>query len=79
MEVSELLFCKYLGEDVCNLLISRPILQNDGPVMYQFPDIVHVYLYMLGPLPSNWICGYLNSTLIVTKEDSGQNTTNIKL
>ena len=33
---------------------------------------------MLGPMPDNWICGYLNSTLIVTKEDSGQGTTNIK-
>ena len=53
MEVSELILWKYVGEDVCNMLIGRAVLQNDGPVMRQFPDIVHVYLYMLGPLPGN--------------------------
>ena len=53
MELSEIILWKYLGEDVCNILISREVLQNDGPVMHQFPDIVHMYIYMLGPLPSN--------------------------
>ena len=47
--------------------------------MHYLSDVVHVNLYMFGPLPGNWICGYLNSTLVFTKEDSGQSTTKIKL
>ena len=47
--------------------------------MHWLLDIVHVDLYMLGPLPGNWIYGYINITLVVTKEDSGQITTKIKL
>ena len=68
-----------LGEDVYNLLISQAVLQNDGHVMHLLRDIVHVYLYMLGHLSGNWICGYLNRNLIVTKEDSGHSTTKIEL
>ena len=48
--------------------------------MHQLSDVVHiVYLYMFGPLPSNWIYGDLNSTFIVTKYDCGHITTNLKL
>ena len=79
MEVSEIILWKYLGEDVYNLLISRAVLKNDGPVIHQFPIIVHVYLSMLGPLFDNWIYGYINSPMFVTKEDSGESTTKIKL
>ena len=50
-----------------------------GPVMHQFSDIVHVYLYMFGPLPGNWICRDIYSTLGVTKYDCGQRTNNPKL
>ena len=61
------------------MLIYRAVLQNYGPVMHQLPGVVHVNLYVLGPLPGNWICGYINGTLIVTKEDSGKGNTKIKL
>ena len=79
MEVSELILSKSLGEYVCNLLICRAILQNNGHVMHQIPDVVHVYLNMFGPLHGNWICGDPNSTLIVTKYDFGKSNTNLKL
>ena len=79
MKASEFFLCKALGEDICNLLICRAILQNNGHVMHQLPDVVHVNLYFFGPLPGNWICGDLNSTLIATKYDCGQSTTNLKL
>ena len=79
MEVSELILWKSLGEYFCNLLINRVLLHNVGPVMHQILDRVHVYLYMLGPLPSNRIFGYLNSTFIFTKYDSGKITTKIKI
>ena len=71
MEVSELFLSKYLGENICNLLICKAVLQNNCHVMHQLPDIVHVDLYILDPLPGKWICGYINSTFIVTKEDNG--------
>ena len=41
--------------------------------------VVHVYLNMFGLLHGNSICGDLNSIFIVTKEDSVQSTTKIKL
>ena len=44
MEVSEIFLCKFLGEDICNLLIYREVLQNNGPVMHQLPNVVHVNL-----------------------------------
>ena len=47
--------------------------------MHQLPDVVHVYLNMFGPLPSNGIYGDLNSSLTVSKYDCGKSTTNIKL
>ena len=49
------------------MLINREVLKNDGLVMHQFPDIVHVYIYMLGPLLSNWIFRDINITLIFKK------------
>ena len=79
MKVSELFLYKYLGEYICNLLICRAVLQNYGPIMHQLPDVVHVYLDMFGPLSGNRIHGNINSTLIVTKYDRGQSTTNLKL
>ena len=79
MEVSEIFLSKSLGEYIFNMLIYREVLHNNGHVMQQLPNVVHVNLYMFGPLPGNWICGYLNSTLVVTKEDSGQSNTKIKL
>ena len=79
MEVSENFLSKFLGEDICNMLICREVLQNDGPVMQQFPNIVHMYLYMLGHLAGKWIYGDLNSTFIFTKYDCKQSTTNRKL
>ena len=57
----------------------RAVLQNNGPVMHQLLDVVHVYLNMFGPLTGNWICGDINSTFIVTKYDCVQSTTNLKL
>ena len=53
MEVSEIFLNKVLGEDIYNLLICRVVLQNNGPVMHQLPDVVHVNLNMFGPLPLN--------------------------
>ena len=47
--------------------------------MHQLSDVVHVYLYMFGPLPDNWIYGDINITLIVTKEESGKSNTEVKL
>ena len=79
MEVSELFLNKVLGENICNLLIYRAVLQNNGPVIHQLPDVVHVYINMFGPLFGNWICVDISSTLIVTKYDYGQSTTNTKL
>ena len=32
------------------MLISQEILQNNGPVMHQLPNVVHVYLNMFGPM-----------------------------
>ena len=55
------------------------VLQNYGLVMHHLPDVVHVNIYVFGPLPSNWIFARINSTLIVTKYDCGQSTTNLKL
>ena len=55
MEVSELFLSKFLGENICNLLIFRVILQNNCLVMHQLPDVVHVDLNMFGPLSLNWI------------------------
>ena len=79
MEISENFLCKALSEDICNLLICRAVLQNYGPVMHQLPDVVHVNLYVFGPLPGKWIYGGINSTLIVTKYDSEKITTKTKL
>ena len=79
MEVSEIFLCKSLGEHICNLVIYMVVLQNYGPVMHQLPNVVHVNLYMFGPLPSNWIYGDLKSTFIVTKYDTRQSNTKIKL
>ena len=79
MEVSKKFLCKALGEDICNLLICRAVLQNYGPAMHQLSDVVHVNLYLLSIFPSNWICGDIISTFIVTKYDFGQSTTNLKL
>ena len=79
MDVSKLFLSKFLGEDICNLLIYREVLQNNGHVMHQLPDAVHVYLYMFDPLPLNWICGDLDITSVVTKYDYRQSTTNLKL
>ena len=53
MDVSEIFLCKSLGEDIYNFLICRPVLQNNGHVMHQLSDVVHVYLNMFGPLPRN--------------------------
>ena len=53
MEVSENFLYKYLGEDICNMLIYREVLQNNGPVMHRLPNVVHVDLNMFGPLPLN--------------------------
>ena len=78
MEVSEIFLYKSLGEYIYNILIYRAVLQNNGLVMHQIPDVVHVYLNMFGHLLGNWICGDLNSALIVTKYDCGKSTTNLK-
>ena len=61
------------------MLICGTVLQKKCFVMHKLSDVVHVNLYMFGPLPGNWIHGYLNSTLVVTKEKSGQSNTKIKL
>ena len=53
MEVSEIFLNKFLGEDIYNLLIYRELLKNNGSVMHQLPDVVHVYLNMFAPLPGN--------------------------
>ena len=79
MEVSEIFLSKFLGEDICNLHICRVVLQNNGLVMHQLVDVVHMYLNMFGPLLLKWISGYLYITLVVTKYYCGQITTNLKL
>ena len=79
MEASELFLSKVLGEDIYNLLICSAVLQNNGPVMHQLPDVVRVYLNMFGPLPGNWIYGDINSTLIFRIYECGKITTNPKL
>ena len=79
MEVSEIFLYKSLGQDIYNLSICRAVLQNYGILMHYLPNVVHVNLYVFGLLPSKSICGYLNRTLIVTKYDCGQSTTNLKL
>ena len=41
---------KFLGEDVSSFLCKWLILQRYHLVMHQDPDVVHVYLNVLGPL-----------------------------
>ena len=79
MEVSELLLNEAVGENVCNLLICGAILQNHCLVMHKFFDVVHVDLDVFGSLSLNRICRDLDSTLIVTKNDSRICATNVEL
>ena len=53
MKVSEIFLSKFIGEDICNLLICMAIFQNNGPIMHQLLDVVHVNLNMFGPIPLN--------------------------
>jgi hypothetical protein len=66
----ELLLSKCLGEDVCSLFIGWTVLQIDDPIMYQLSDVVHMDLDVFGPLLLHWISTKLESTLIVTPNDS---------
>jgi hypothetical protein len=66
----ELLLSKCLGEDVCSLLVDGQVLQIDDPVMYQLSDVVHMDLDVFGPLSLHWVSAKLESTLIVTPNDS---------
>ena len=79
MKVSEIFLSKVLGEDICNLLICREVFKKNGLAMHQLPNVVHVNLNMFGNIPLKWICGYLDSTLVVMKYYCGQRTTNLKL
>ena len=70
MEVSELLLSEFLGENICNFLIYGAILQNNCYFMHKFFDVVHVDLNVFNSLSPNRIYQDLDSTLIVTKNDS---------
>jgi hypothetical protein len=46
------------------------ILQIDDPIMYQLSDVMHMDLDVFGPLSLHWVSTKLESTLIVTPNDS---------
>ena len=56
---------KVFGENVGSLLSGWAILQWSHPVMHKSPDVVHMDLNMLFPLPLNWISRYFYITFIV--------------
>ena len=47
--------------------------------MHKLSDVVHVDLDVFGPLSLNQICRDIDSSLIVTKNDSRSDVTNVKL
>ena len=48
--IGECLLCEALGEYINSLLCRWEILQRYHPLMHQAPDVVHVYLNVIGPL-----------------------------
>jgi hypothetical protein len=66
----ELLPSKCLGEYVCSLFDRWIVLQIDDPVMYQLFDVMHMDLNVFGPLSLHWVFAKLESTLILTPNDS---------
>ena len=48
------------------MILCQTVVYYDGSVMYQFPDVVHVNLYVLCPLLLNKITGDLDCALVVT-------------
>lgn len=55
------------------------MLQIDDPVMYQLSDVVHMDLDVFGPLSLHWVSTNLESTMIVTPNDSRTMKLDVKL
>ena len=70
-QIDECILCESLGEDVNSLLCMWEILQWYHLLMHQDPDVVHVYLYVIGPISMYWISGNIYFTFIFTPNDSG--------
>ena len=70
-QIGEWIFCEYLGEYVSSLLCRWEILQWYHMLIHQDPNVVNVYLYVIGPLSLHYINGNLDFTFIVTPNDSG--------
>ena len=60
------LFGKSLSKSICNLILCRTVVQCDGSVMHQFPNVVHVNFYVLSPMLLNMITRDIDYTLVVT-------------
>ena len=53
--MKELALSEGFGEDISNLLKSLTIVKVNDMTMDELPDVVHVDLYVFGPLMMNWI------------------------
>ena len=63
--------CKRFGEDVCNLCISKNVLQRDNTILNQLTDEVHMQLNMFGALILHQVARNMNGTLIIAPQNSG--------
>ena len=70
-QICESILCEALGEDVHSFICRWEILQWYHLLMHQDPDVVHVYLNVLGRIYLYWIGGCLDCTFIFTPNDSG--------
>lgn len=65
-EFLELVSSKRFGEDICHLLIGRPIDEINLSILDMILDEVMVHLNVFGACMKHWISGYLQHTLIIT-------------
>jgi hypothetical protein len=61
---------KCLGENVYRLFDGWKVLQIDDHVMYQLYDVMHMDLDVFCLLSLHWVSAKIESTLIVTPNDS---------
>jgi hypothetical protein len=79
MQEVELLLSKCLGENVCSFFSGWTVLQIDDLFKYHLSDVMHMDLNVIGPLSLHWVSAKLESTLIVTPNDSRTMKLDVKL
>jgi hypothetical protein len=75
----EIFLSKCLGEDVYNMFGGCTTLQIDEDVMYLVFDVMHMDLDVFGPLSLHRVSTKLESTMIVTPNDSPMVEMDVKI